>query len=80
FGAWDARVARLAADAGYELGFGGVAGTGRPLELPRVPVYVWDRRAVPLGLRSDWVGGLGRMVAHVANRCSVGTSVLRLGG
>lgn len=79
FGAWDARVVRLAGEAGYELGFGGVLGNGRSLELSRVPVYAWDRAALPLGLRSDWIGRLGRGVAHLANRCSAGTSLMRLG-
>jgi peptidoglycan/xylan/chitin deacetylase (PgdA/CDA1 family) len=77
FSAWDARVARLASAAGYELGFGGVGGgNGSAFELPRVPVYVWDAGETPAGLRSDTVGRLGRLAAHVANRCSVGTSVM----
>jgi peptidoglycan/xylan/chitin deacetylase (PgdA/CDA1 family) len=85
FGAVDDRVQRLAGDAGYELGFGGVRGDhGRPLHLPRVPVYVWDRGDTPFGLRGDGLGSVGRFVAHVANRCAVGTSVMqavrRLGG
>jgi peptidoglycan/xylan/chitin deacetylase (PgdA/CDA1 family) len=77
FGAVDARVQRLAAQAGYELGFGGVRGDhDSPLHLPRVPVYVWDRGATPFGLRRDGLGSLGRFVAHVANRCAVGTSLM----
>jgi len=81
FGARDQRVERLAAAAGYELGFGGVRGDGSPLRLPRVPVYVWDRASVPLGLRGDVVGSLGRSVADIANRCAVGTSwMLKLRG
>jgi len=31
---------------------------------------------VPLGLRDDGWGFLGRVVAHLANRCAVGTSVM----
>jgi peptidoglycan/xylan/chitin deacetylase (PgdA/CDA1 family) len=78
FGAVDSRVQRAAADAGYLLGFGGVRGDhGEPLHLPRVPVYLWDVGQVPLGLRDDGVGVLGRFVAHVANRCAVGTSLLQ---
>jgi peptidoglycan/xylan/chitin deacetylase (PgdA/CDA1 family) len=76
FGAVDARVMRHAQAAGYELGFGGVRGTGESLNLCRVPVYVWDRRDVPFGLRSDALGAVGRAVAHAANRCAVGTSML----
>ena len=74
FGARDARVERSARDAGYELGFGGVRGNGTLLNLSRVPVYLWDAGDVPFGLRGDSVGALGRLVAHVANRCAVGTS------
>ncbi len=65
---------RLARGAGYELGFGGVRGGDTPLALPRVPVYLWDAGDVPLGLRGDRLGALGRSLAHVANRCAVGTS------
>lgn len=77
FGAADARIRRLARQAGYRLGFGGVRAAGDdPLGVPRVPVYAWDVGRTPLGLRRDAVGRAGRMVAHVANRCAVGTSVL----
>jgi len=76
FGAVDARVAGLARGAGYELGFGGVRGNGDRLHLPRVPVYMWDAGNVPLGLREDAVGMAGRVVAHFANRCAVGTSIM----
>lgn len=77
FGACDARIERLAAAAGYELGFAGVRGRGAPLAVARVPVYVWDAGRLPLGLRRDAIGALGRLVAHVANRCAVGTSVIQ---
>src|SRR5947208_3644341 len=83
FGASDARIERLAAAAGYELGFGGVrgGGNGSTLNLARVPVYVWNRGNRPLGLRHDGLGAAGRFVAHVANRCAVGTSwMLKLRG
>jgi len=78
FGAVDDRVQRLAQDAGYELGFGGVRGDhGSPLHLPRVPVYMWDVGDTPFGLRDDGLGSVGRFVAHFANRCAVGTSLLK---
>ena len=81
FGAVNPRVLGIAQGAGYELGFGGVRGGGSPLELPRVPVYFWDAGDGPFGLRTDAFGSLGRIVAHIANRCAVGTSVMkRLGG
>ena len=76
FGARDARLEAAARAAGYELGFGGVRGNGSLLNLSRVPVYAWDRGDVPLGLRHDALGALGRLVAHAANRCAVGTSVM----
>jgi len=77
FGAVDGRVESLARDAGYELGFGGVRGDhGSRLHLPRVPVYMWDAGDTPFGLRDDGLGSLGRFVAHVANRCAVGTSLM----
>jgi peptidoglycan/xylan/chitin deacetylase (PgdA/CDA1 family) len=77
FGAVDGRVMRLARQAGYTLGFGGVRGNGDPLHVPRTPVYFWDFGATPLGLRTDWVGRLGGLVAHAANRCAVGTSLMQ---
>ena len=77
FGAADTRVLRHARNAGYELGFAGVKGSGEALCRSRVPVYFWDRGDVPFGLRQDALGALGRTVAHAANRCAVGTSLMR---
>lgn len=77
FGARDARVERSARAAGYELGFGGVRGNGNRLNLSRMPVYAWDVGSVPLGLRNDPLGAVGRLVAHGANRCAVGTSLMK---
>ena len=76
FGARDERIERLASAAGYELGFGGVRGNGSPLGLARLPVYMWDVARIPLGVRKDGLGWLGRNVAHAANRCAVGTSLM----
>jgi len=81
FGAWDQRIERLTAAAGYELGFGGGRGAGSSLALARVPVYVWDAWSVPFGLRDDALGALGRWVAGLAQGCAVGTSwLLKLRG
>ncbi len=77
FGAVDQRIERLAAAAGYGLGFGGVRGNGSPMHIPRVPVYMWDAGNTPFGLRADALGAVGRFVAHMANRCAVGTSILQ---
>src|SRR5438034_5162468 len=62
FGARDCRIERLAREAGYELGFGAVSGNGTALGLGRVPVYAWDTGLVPLGLRDDGFGALGRLL------------------
>lgn len=78
FGAVDTRIERLAREAGYALGFGGVRGvTDDVMDIRRVPVYVWDVGDVPFGLRGDGLGALGRITAYVANRCAVGTSILQ---
>jgi peptidoglycan/xylan/chitin deacetylase (PgdA/CDA1 family) len=76
FGAVDSRITAQAEAAGYELGFGGVKASGERLSLPRVPVYCWDGWDVPIGLRADALGTVGRIVAHAANRCAVGTSLM----
>jgi peptidoglycan/xylan/chitin deacetylase (PgdA/CDA1 family) len=78
FGAVNERVATIAKAAGYVLGFDGVAGVeGNPLRLSRMPVYLWDVGNVPFGLRTDGVGAAGRIVAYLANRCAVGTSIMK---
>ena len=77
FGARDERIERLACAAGYELGFAGVQGNGSPLALARLPVYVWDVGSIPVGLRGGTFGAMGRLVAHAANRCAVGTTLMR---
>ena len=77
FGAVDERVVQHAKHAGYALGFGGVKGNGTALHLSRVPVYFWDLGKVPFGLRADALGKLGQFVAHAANRCAVGTTVMQ---
>ncbi len=77
FGAVDDRVIRLARTAGYELGFGGVRANGDALHLSRVPVYFWDLGDVPFGLREGGFGALGRLIAHAANRCAIGTTLMQ---
>ena len=79
FGAVDDRVRALASDAGYRLGFAGPnsARPGDPLRLERLPVYGWDRFAVPLVLRHGAAGGFARALARFTNRCAVGTAVIQ---
>src|SRR2546430_5895355 len=76
FGGRGERIERLAIAAGYDLGFGGVHASGSRLALARLPVYVWDVGSLPMGLREDGLGWLGRAVAHTANRCAVGASMM----
>lgn len=80
YGARDPRVERLAAAAGYELAFGSGTTDARAngrFNLPRVPVYVWDAGSTPFGLRTDTLGVVGCLMARLANRCAVGTSILK---
>ncbi len=79
FGACDARVRRLAVEAGYTLGFAGPAHAGSrdPMLLAREPVYAWEPAGMPMVLRDDGLGELARGVARVTNRCSVGTAVFQ---
>lgn len=77
FGAANRRSVEIARRAGFEVGFAGVWESGSdPLRLPRMPVYRWDTGRIPLGLRAGPLGTAGRFVAHVANRCAVGTSIM----
>jgi hypothetical protein len=41
-----------------------------------MPVYAWDVGRVPAGLRGGPLGSVGRLVAHVATRCAIGTSLM----
>lgn len=78
FGSVDGRVKRLAAAAGYALGFAGPgAAGGDSLELARRPVYGWDRFARPLVLRDGAGGAVGMALARFTNRCAVGTAVIQ---
>lgn len=78
YGSVDARVRRLAAAAGYALGFAGPSARGSdPLELPRRPVYGWDRFALPLVLGASALSGIGLGLARFTNRCAVGTAAIQ---
>lgn len=80
FGAVDERVRRLAAAAGYRLGFAGPrGGAADPLRLPRLPVYPWDRAAVPLVMQPGMTGALARWAGRASNRVSVLTSLVHGG-
>jgi peptidoglycan/xylan/chitin deacetylase (PgdA/CDA1 family) len=77
FGAVNLMTVELARKTGFELGFAGAWEAGKdPLQLSRIPVYAWDVGRVPAGLRGGPLGAVGRLVAHVANRCAIGTSLM----
>lgn len=78
FGATDAGVRRAAAAAGYDLGFSSVRGAGSPLDLPRLPVYLWDVGSPPFGMRTGALGTAARLVAGAVTRCAIGTSIFVL--
>jgi len=77
FGAANLVVVEVARKTGFELGFAGAWEKSMdPLRLSRVPVYAWDVGGVPAGLATGPLGTVGRLVAQVANRCAVGTSLM----
>lgn len=74
FGASGTREHALARDAGYDVGFTVSARwNGDAMAVPRLPVYLWSPPLPGLGA----LGRLERVVATVANRAAVGTSVWR---
>jgi peptidoglycan/xylan/chitin deacetylase (PgdA/CDA1 family) len=76
FAAVSDRVMELTRQAGFEMGFAGPWDRGTdPLRLSRVPVYAWDVGDTPIGLWPGLRGTAGRLLAHLTNRCSVGTSL-----
>ena len=77
FGAVNWKIVAQARAAGYELGFAGARGDVDALSRSRHLVYAWDVADVPLGLHEGAFGRIGRFVAHVANRCAIGTSVMK---
>ena len=74
FGAAGDREFQLAREAGYSLGFG-LAGSwsGDPMHITRLPVYPWALPMPGVGMLAP----VERLGAWAANRCSVGTTVLR---
>ncbi|MDB4908347.1 MAG: putative polysaccharide deacetylase [Gemmatimonadetes bacterium] len=72
FGAVNARVALAAQRAGFTAGFSlGTTFTGDAMIIPRVPVYLWTPP------RPGSLGALERMAGTLANRCAVGTTLIR---
>jgi len=78
YGSVDGRVRRLAAKAGYRLGFGGPsAAGGDALELRRLPVYGWDAFDLPLVMGRSALSPVGVGLARFTNRCAVGTAAIQ---
>lgn len=74
FGAFGEREERLARESGYAAGFGIARGwSGQVMSIARVPVYLWAPMMPVVGaLRvPERVAGL------VANKCAIGTTLLR---
>jgi peptidoglycan/xylan/chitin deacetylase (PgdA/CDA1 family) len=77
FGAAGTREKRAARDAGYEAGVVlAERWRGDPFAVPRLPVYLWS----PPSPGAGWTKSLEWLVARAANRCAVGTSLLRRSG
>ena len=74
FGAAGGREERIAREAGYDAGFGiAREWKGSTMSIARTPVYVWAPMLPAVGvLRAP-----ERLAAHVANRCAIGTTLLR---
>lgn len=74
FGAAGPREIALAHGAGYTMGFS-LSGSwcGSPMRVPRLPVYLWSPPRPGLGR----VAPLERTAALIANRASVGTSLIQ---
>jgi hypothetical protein len=74
FGAAGSREEQIAREAGYAAGFGIARGWGGSvMSIARVPVYLW----APL---KPVVGSLRapeQIAALIANRCAIGTTLLR---
>ena len=74
FGACGSRERAFARDAGYDVGFTlGSVWNGDLMAIPRLPVYVWSRSRPGMGA----LGRLERAVATIANRASVGTTLMQ---
>lgn len=74
FGAAGARERAIARDEGFALGLAlGGRWSGDPLAVPRVPVYLWSTPRPGRG----WLAPLEMALGTAANRCAVGTSIVR---
>ena len=76
FGAAGDREFELAREAGYDAAFTlAPAWGGDAMAVPRTPVYLWSPSLPVVGR----LGAIERFGATLANRCAVGTSIMRRG-
>jgi hypothetical protein len=74
FGAFGEREEGLAREAGYAAGFGIARGwSGSAMGIARVPVYLWAPMLPGVGL----LRAPERIAGAIANRCAIGTTLLR---
>ena len=74
FGAFGEREERLAREAGYAAGFGiASAWRGSAMAIARTPVYLWAPMMPTVGM----LRAPERVAALIANRCAIGTTLLR---
>jgi peptidoglycan/xylan/chitin deacetylase (PgdA/CDA1 family) len=74
FGAAGEREEGLARDAGYAAGFGIARGwSGSAMSIARAPVYLWAPMMPVVGVLS----AAERAAGVIANRCAIGTTLLR---
>ena len=72
FGAVDERVTLAARRAGFTAGLAlGARWTGDAMVIPRLPVYLWTPP------RPGSLGALERAAGTIANRCAIGTTLIR---
>lgn len=74
FGAAGSREERITRDAGYAAGFGIARGwSGSAMSIARTPVYLWAPMLPVVGM----LRAPERLAAVVANRCAIGTTLMR---
>jgi peptidoglycan/xylan/chitin deacetylase (PgdA/CDA1 family) len=74
FGAAASREERIAREAGYDAGFGiARAWSGSTMSIARTPVYMWAPMLPAVGR----LAASERLVGALANRCAIGTTLIR---
>jgi peptidoglycan/xylan/chitin deacetylase (PgdA/CDA1 family) len=74
FGAFREREERIARELGYAAGFGIARGwSGSVMSIARTPVYLWAPLVPVVGA----LRGVEQVAGLIANRCSIGTTLIR---